>query len=275
MIPHKMIELNGIHFHYAEAPGPGPILVLLLGFNDSLESYLPLLPELSTVAHVYTFDFRGHGQSGHTPNEYTLLNHVSDTEQFLQKVTGIPAILAGHSMGGGVAAWTTARNPDWVKGLIIEDAELMMPDEGDLGSPAFIPLRDQIIEFKTAGKTFEAYAEVAAQALAPAVYEGKTRREVYGQEGAYRHARQRWAMDITHYDSIINGSISAGYVTGEIVPLIRCPTCFITNNQWVPTNELQAIPGAIHVGIDTVDHRVHEVRPNEYTQAVKDFILNL
>jgi len=36
MIQHKSVELNGIRFHYAESPGEGPTLVLLIGFNDSI-----------------------------------------------------------------------------------------------------------------------------------------------------------------------------------------------------------------------------------------------
>ncbi len=138
MIEHKMIALNGIRFHYVEASGveesgQRPILVLLPGFNDSIETYLPILPELSTVAHVYAFEFRGHGESGHTPNEYTERNHVDDVEQFLQTITGTPVILAGHSMGGEVAGWITARNTGWVTGLILEDTGLIIPNDEDQG----------------------------------------------------------------------------------------------------------------------------------------------
>lgn len=275
MIQHNSVELNGIRFHYAESLGEGPTLVLLIGFNDSIETYLPIMPDLATIAHVYAFEFRGHGESGHTPNQYTMQNHVHDVEQFLQTITDTPVILAGHSMGGGVAGWTTARNGEWVKGLIVEDANLLWSDDVDDGSPEFIPVRDQITAFKASGKSFEEFAEQIAQSPASSVYEGKTRLEVYGKEGAYRHARQRWAMDVTHYDSIIDGTVSQGYVASAIVPLIRCPTCFITSNQWTPTKDLQAIPGAVHVTINTADHRVHEVCPTEFTQAVKSFIATI
>lgn len=274
MIEHKMVELNHIQFHYVETPGVGPKLILLPGFNDSVESYLPLLPELSTVAHVYAFDFRGHGQSGHTPHEYTERNHVYDVEQFLQQVTNTPVILAGHSMGGWIAGWVAGRNEGWVKGLILEDSQLISEDDEQKtpGAPAFIPVRDRLLEFKATGKTFEEYAAAEAQSAAPPVYGQKTRLEVYGRDVAYRHARQRWMMDATHYDSVIDGSFGQGYKLKDIISHIQCPTCCITSNIWVPTATLAAIPGSVHVAIDTVDHRVHEMRPHEYVQAVKSFI---
>ncbi len=143
------------------------------------------------------------------------------------------------------------------------------------GSPEFIPVRDQIIEFKAADKSFEDFAQAVMQSPASSVYKGKTRLEVYGKEGAYRHARQRWAMDATHYDSVINGSVSEGYISDEIVSMIRCPTCCITSTTLTPDLTLNAVLGATHVVIDTVDHRVHEMRPQEYAQAVKHFVQSL
>ncbi len=175
-------------------------------------------------------------------------------------------------MGGLVAGWTTARNADWVKGLILEDTGLFPVDDEDPAESVFIPVRDQIIEFKSSGKSFEDFAEVVAQSLASAVYAGKTRLEVYGKEGTYRHAHQRWSMDVTHYDSVIDGSEDEGYIAQKIVPMIQCPTCCITSTTHTPDLTLNAIPGSTHVVIDTVDHRVHEMCPQEYMQAVIDFI---
>jgi pimeloyl-ACP methyl ester carboxylesterase len=52
------ITLGGVGIHYAEALGDGDALVLLHGITDSLDTYEPLLPELSQWAHVYALDLR-------------------------------------------------------------------------------------------------------------------------------------------------------------------------------------------------------------------------
>ncbi len=275
MLHHKTIHLNGVNFHYMEAGEDGPPLILLHGFNDSSESHLPVMSSLAVVAHVYAFDFRGHGESGHTPEQYTQRNHVYDVEAFMQRVTGTTSIVAGHSMGGLVAGWLAARNPTWVTGLILEDSDIVITPENRQGYTAFAPIRDQLNAHRAANKSFDEYIQAVAQSPAPPVYPGKTRLEIYGEEGVQRHARQRWAMDITHYDSVIDGRVFEGYYTEEITPLIQCPTCCITSSVWTPREILAAIRNSTHVVIDTVDHRVHEMQPNEYVEVVKNFILQL
>src|SRR5215217_2283236 len=117
MAESKQLNLGDVRLHYVEAPGPGPVLLLLHGFSDSLESYLPLIPKLSTFAYVYAVDFPGHGESSHTPNVYNLRTHVDDTKRFIDTLIGAPVFIAGHSMGASTAAWLAALYPDTVRAL--------------------------------------------------------------------------------------------------------------------------------------------------------------
>ena len=61
------------------------------------------------------FDFRGHGESSGNVTDITLTELVEDTTAVLQEVG--PSLLVGSSLGGLVAAWTAAHNPDLVPGL--------------------------------------------------------------------------------------------------------------------------------------------------------------
>lgn len=58
MTHYQTIDLDEVRLHYAEAPGPGPALVLIHGLSGSNTSFLPLMPALAQQAHVYAPDLR-------------------------------------------------------------------------------------------------------------------------------------------------------------------------------------------------------------------------
>ncbi len=66
---------------------------------------------------AWRFDFRGHGESTGTLSDTTLSELVDDTRAVLD-LAG-PAWLIGSSLGGLVAAWTAARHPRSVLGLVL------------------------------------------------------------------------------------------------------------------------------------------------------------
>lgn len=43
MIQSQTIDLGEVQIHYAEAPGPGPALVILHGLTGALDTFGPLL----------------------------------------------------------------------------------------------------------------------------------------------------------------------------------------------------------------------------------------
>lgn len=105
------VDLNDVQLHYAEAPGPGPALVIVHGLTGSYAEFLHLVPELARQAHVYLLDSRGHGRSGRAESGYQLVDYGRDVVSFLQQVVGRPAVLVGHSLGGLVAVWLAANAP--------------------------------------------------------------------------------------------------------------------------------------------------------------------
>lgn len=276
MAESKFIDLGEVRLHYVEEPGPKPVLILLHGFTGSVESYFPILPQLATFTHVYAVDFRGHGQSSHTPHQYTVRHHVRDVECFMNNMINETVFVAGHSMGGWVAGWLAALHPDKVRATIIEDTLLdIQPGQKN---PFFTARRDQLIEFKSSGKTVQDLANVISSEPVPGDT-SKTRLEVYGTEGVYRHANQWWAMDITHFDSDIEGKLTEGWNKKEILPNIRCPTLFITDNSWIDDEDVQrmqynleSVKNSKRVVIDVHNHRVHEMRPLEYLREVERFL---
>jgi len=109
--------------------------------------------------------------------------------------------------------------------------------------------------------------------------ETKTRLDVYGPEGVQRHAHQWLGMDVTHFDSLLEGTYATGWNGKEIVSQITCPTLLITSNRWTDDEAVRSlqfyfdnVKNSRHIIIDVPYHRVHDVRPNEYLDAVIHFL---
>ncbi|MDP7090127.1 MAG: alpha/beta fold hydrolase [Dehalococcoidia bacterium] len=54
--------------------------------------------------HVYAIDFRGHGESGRTPDKYEFGDYPTEVVEFLREVVNKTSIHVGHSLGGVTAA---------------------------------------------------------------------------------------------------------------------------------------------------------------------------
>lgn len=114
-------EIRGTTVNYAEGPANGPPLLLIHGQMTDWQSWNRVLPELARRFHIFAVDCYGHGKSDHVPEKYTANALAADMEQFLEQVVGEPAIVAGHSSGGLIAAGLAASAPEWVRGVILED----------------------------------------------------------------------------------------------------------------------------------------------------------
>lgn len=76
MIQFHTVDLDEVHIHHAEAPGPEPALLIFHGVSGALDGFGPLIPALVQHAHVYAIDLRGHNLSGRTPGAYQVLLQI-------------------------------------------------------------------------------------------------------------------------------------------------------------------------------------------------------
>lgn len=119
-----LITANGINLNLAEGPQNGPLLVLLHGFTNRWQVFLPILPVLTEKWHAVTFDFRGHGRSDRFPGGYTAAGFYADAEAVLTHFSPEPAVLLGHSMGGSMALHLAQNHPERVRAVVTGDASL-------------------------------------------------------------------------------------------------------------------------------------------------------
>ena len=124
MITEQTFDTGSLAINWGEGLRRGSPLVLLHGISMWWRTYTPVLPYLSERFHVHAVDFRGHGRSGRVPKGYRCEEYIGDITEFLKRVVGEPAYIAGHSLGAFVAIQLGAVAPELVRAMVLEDPPL-------------------------------------------------------------------------------------------------------------------------------------------------------
>lgn len=121
-------------------PGGSP-LVLLHALGKDGSDWDEVAEELDDRWRLYVPDLRGHGRSD-WPGEYSFELMRADLGALLEALSLRQVTLVGHSMGGVVAYLYTARHPERVERLVLEETPPPFPRERPLperpaGEPGF------------------------------------------------------------------------------------------------------------------------------------------
>ncbi|WP_439656722.1 alpha/beta fold hydrolase [Lentzea sp. HUAS TT2] len=112
-------------FHVTE--GKLPALVLDAGGGLSSSYWKDLAPRLAkaTGSKVITYDRAGEGESDEVSGPWRVENAVSDLEAGLKEL-GVTkdVVLVSHSIAGEVATNFVNKNPGWVRGAVLVDANV-------------------------------------------------------------------------------------------------------------------------------------------------------
>ncbi len=106
-------------------------ILLLHGFNDNKETFVFLEEFLSQKFNIYSFDFRGHGDSDWKKDSlYNYSENLIDVQNIIDRYFQKPIFLLGHSMGAGIAARYTGLFPEKIKLLVcLEGFSGLQPQE--------------------------------------------------------------------------------------------------------------------------------------------------
>lgn len=128
------LRTRDVVLHHASDGDPGaPPVLLLHGITSSAATWAWIVPHLVAEHRVVRLDLRGHGRSGRTPGAYRFPDYVADATAVCEEVLGAPAVVVGHSLGGGTAAALAQTRPDLVRGVVLEDPAIM---PGSASGPA-------------------------------------------------------------------------------------------------------------------------------------------
>jgi esterase len=106
--------------HAIEAGHDEPPLVLLHGLFGSARNFGLVQREFASRRRTIALDLRNHGVSPHDAN-MRYADMAGDVMQTLDRLSALPAILLGHSMGGKVAMQAALTHAESVARLIVAD----------------------------------------------------------------------------------------------------------------------------------------------------------
>lgn len=114
----------------------GVPIVLLHGSNASLHTWEPWVARLGDRFRIISFDFPAHGLTGQSPDgRYTQAAYANVVDAVAANRGLTRFVVAGNSMGGGVAARYAADHPERIAGLVLVDASGAPYAEGRGGTP--------------------------------------------------------------------------------------------------------------------------------------------
>ena len=119
----RMVRVNGISLHVAEA-GQGDPVLLLHGYPQSGEAWRLVAPELAKDHRVIIPDLRGMGLSEAAPGGYDLANVAEDIHQLVVTMGVGKVKIVGHDWGGAVGAVYAMRYPNEVTRLAFLESAL-------------------------------------------------------------------------------------------------------------------------------------------------------
>lgn len=113
LTPHsRFVTVEGLQIHY-ELRGAGPPVVLIHGFAGGAHAWGDVAAELARDHAVYALDLAGFGLSDKpTQADYSLAGHGRRVVALLTTLGLYEVTLAGHSMGGVVAAYAALADED-------------------------------------------------------------------------------------------------------------------------------------------------------------------
>ena len=118
-----------------EVAGSGPPLILLHGLSGSGRWWGRNVPAFADSFRTYTVDLPGFGQSRGV--RWSRLDDIADRLADWLVDEGLSqAHIAGHSLGGAVAARLAARHPDRIDRLVLVDAAIRLQGRRTIARPA-------------------------------------------------------------------------------------------------------------------------------------------
>ena len=120
------ITRDGVRIHY-EDEGTGPAVLLIHGHTLDRRVWEPVMPGLRAAGlRIVRPDLRGHGLSDRPDSGYNLAHHAADLAAVLESCGLEEAVVAGYSVGGGIALEMALTMPEPVGGLVLLSP--VMPD---------------------------------------------------------------------------------------------------------------------------------------------------
>jgi pimeloyl-ACP methyl ester carboxylesterase len=267
------VLVNGASLHYYRlGDESGTPLVLQHGFSDNGLCWLTLAGDLCrdspTDYDVVMPDARGHGKSARIERGERV-NQAADLASLIRELRLERPILAGHSMGAGMAAQLGAQYPDLVRALVLEDPPWFAPRPPDSRGSALSQESPHAAWIKS----------LAGLSLEQLVERHRAEHPTWSELVLYRWSEGKQQLDPNFF-----AARDLGWADWrEVVPAIACPTLLITatpGEGGIVTPEIaqEACEMNARISVVHIPGTGHHVRFENYTAylaAVREFLNSL
>jgi pimeloyl-ACP methyl ester carboxylesterase len=266
----RIIELNGLRFHYRDWGDPSaPPLVLLHGFTGHARSWDTFASAMQDRYRVLALDQRGHGESEWAP-DYHAERMVEDLHAFADALKLGRFALLGLSMGGRNAYLYAAQYPETVERLVIVDIGPDMMREGAERIRRMAQARDVWDDPEDAVRD--------ARAVNPRPPDDELRHRVL--HGLVQRPDGRWTL---RYDASLRSPETPlprpdpAYVWAQL-PKITCPTLIVRGaesdvlSRETAERMAKTIPTCTLVEVPRSGHTVPLDNPKGFLEAVDAFL---
>ncbi len=238
--------------------GTGEPLLLIHGLGSNSSGWCRQLEELSAYCRLITPDLRGHGASGHRPEEPVTIRAFAEDLIALLKALGLERVhCCGHSLGGLVALEIWVRAPFLIKSLILA------------GTAAFFPPPQMLEEFLRLVDHLDLTAVV--RLMAPRLLAPKSP-EVLVEEMVQMVS----AVSRAAYRQALVAAFQADY--RWMLPLVEVPTLVVAgvDDQATPVGYAcfleKHIPRAVLQLVPEAGHLPHRENPQEFNRLVREHL---
>jgi len=191
-------NVNGVKIHYLKAGTGKTPLVLLHGFGDTSQMWIPLFGEFSKDYTIIAPDLRGLGDSSRPPSGYDKKTAAVDIHGLVKSLGYERIDLVGHDIGLMVAYAYAAQYPNEVNKLALLEAPI--PGIGDVWEKIYNDPRLWHFHFVDSQMSLDLvkgreriflthfWDEMSANPKAFSESERQMYAKAYGQEGTMRAA---------------------------------------------------------------------------------------
>jgi pimeloyl-ACP methyl ester carboxylesterase len=234
-----MVPVSGGEVWAHDTGGDGqPVVLLHPGWGDST-IWEPVLSELASHSglRVIRYDTRGYGRSPRPAAPYTALG---DLTAVLDHLDVPPAVVVGHSGGGGTAIGLALARPEQVRALI-----LLAPGTQDYPWPEEYPYFTEFGRLFTAGDQ-DGLVALGLRTWAAGGADPAAQAQVRSAVAAFMVQGDHEAPDPPAYPQLADIKVPSVVVVGDLDdPVVRDSSASIADR--IPGCQTIGAPGADHL----------------------------